>query len=344
MRRFFNILLGALAMIAVALASAFLTMRLAIHGREVEVPNLSGLTVQEAHRLALAGGLNFALENRFYSTITTAGRVLSQSPSPGTKVRHDWTVRVTESLGPQKASVPNVVGLTEREAAVAIRRLSLDLGTVAYLPVSSAPGIVLTQTPTPAAAGIDGPRISLLVSEPEGVPHHRTLSSDDPTLDASPSPPGAKLSDTPAATPPSAISSSATLHTASDAASATSPGSPTAQPSTPTATATPAEALPAFVMPNLIGLTLTAASTRVSAMGLHITSMEAASIPMRPIASVPSPATPNTTPDAATPAPAPIRPIAPLAPITLSNTVVAQSPAPGHRVTRADPIHITLSR
>ena len=38
MRRLFNILLGALAMLAVALLSAFVTMRLAIHGREVKVP------------------------------------------------------------------------------------------------------------------------------------------------------------------------------------------------------------------------------------------------------------------------------------------------------------------
>ena len=51
MRRFFNIMLGALAMIAIALLSAFVTMRLAIHGREVEVPNVVGLTVAEANGL-----------------------------------------------------------------------------------------------------------------------------------------------------------------------------------------------------------------------------------------------------------------------------------------------------
>jgi len=48
MKRFFNILLTALAMLAAFLLSAFLAMRLAIHGREVEVPNLAGLTLQEA--------------------------------------------------------------------------------------------------------------------------------------------------------------------------------------------------------------------------------------------------------------------------------------------------------
>ena len=45
MRRFFRIVLGALAMMSVALLSALATMRLAIHGIEVSVPNLTGLTL-----------------------------------------------------------------------------------------------------------------------------------------------------------------------------------------------------------------------------------------------------------------------------------------------------------
>ena len=99
----------------------------------------------------MQAGLSLNVENRFYSTVTPAGRVLSQSPGPGTKVRRQWAVRITESLGPQRVSVPNVIGQTEREAAVNIRRLSLDLGTVAYIPAPGPPGIVLTQSPTPAA-------------------------------------------------------------------------------------------------------------------------------------------------------------------------------------------------
>ena len=54
--RFFNIVLGAMAMLAVALISAFITMRLAIHGREVEVPNLAGLTISEASQTASGRG------------------------------------------------------------------------------------------------------------------------------------------------------------------------------------------------------------------------------------------------------------------------------------------------
>jgi eukaryotic-like serine/threonine-protein kinase len=302
MRRFFNIALGALAMIAVAMISAFITMRLAIHGREVEVPSVAGLTVDEARALAEGLGLNMDLESQFYSTTIPSGHILSQSPTPGTKVRRDWVLRVAESIGPQKVSIPNVVGQTEREATVTIRRLALDLGTIAYVPSPGPPGIVVSQSPTPDAAGVDGPRISLLVSEPIPTPKPRVATFDDA--------PGTTNSTEPAS---------------SDA-------SPDAASSEPNADA--------YVMPDLIGLTLTAASSRVAAMGLKIASMEVVSSKVKAVApiggftqSVPT----------ANGQPAPIRPIAPIAPITPIDTVIAQKPAAGARVTANDKIHITLS-
>ncbi len=82
-------------------------------------------------------------------------------------MRKLWNVRVTESLGPQQVAIPNVVGQQEREAAINIHHLALDLGTVAYLPGrgSTTQDIVLAQSPPPNAAGVDRPRVSILLSE-----------------------------------------------------------------------------------------------------------------------------------------------------------------------------------
>lgn len=159
-------MVGALAMVTVALLSAFIAMRLAIHGREVEVPALTGLTVADAARLASHDGLNLTLENRFYSTDIPAGRVLAQSPAPGSHVRRDWAVRITESLGAQHVSIPELTGQSERAATISIRRLSLEQGVVAHLPIAGEPDVVLAQTPTPNTGGVAGPRVSLLVSAP----------------------------------------------------------------------------------------------------------------------------------------------------------------------------------
>jgi beta-lactam-binding protein with PASTA domain len=218
-------------------------------------------------------------------------------------VRRQWAVRITESLGPQRVSVPNVIGQTEREAAVNIRRLSLDLGTVAYIPAPGPAGIVLTQSPTPAAEGIDGPRISLLVSEPEDGPRMNSLNPDQSA--------GAD-----SATPAGVGQASAALQTA------------------PATTAAPAP--PAYVMPNLVGLTLSAASARMAAIGLHITSIEAQPTAIKPVAPVTSPAAPGSA--------GAIRPVTPMAPVTLANTVVAQTPVAGHRVAKGDAIRVVLSR
>jgi len=167
MKRFFTLVLGALAMVAVALISAFIAMRLAIHGREVEVPDLAGLTVAEAGKLAVRDGLNLTLENRFYANDVPAGHILAQDPAAGARVRREWAVRITESLGAQRVSIPDLTGQSERAATVSIRRLSLDLGAVAHLALPGDPGVVLTQTPPANSGGVDGPRISLLVSDPE---------------------------------------------------------------------------------------------------------------------------------------------------------------------------------
>ncbi len=165
MKRFFNILLTAMAMLAVALFSAFLAMRLAIHGREVEVPNLAGLTLQEASVKAGDLGLSLRLENKFYSADIPSGHILGQFPAPGAIVRSEWAIRVTESIGSQQVSVPDVTGQTERPASLALRRSSLEVGTVAAISAPGDPGIVLAQTPPPNASGVDRPRVSLLVSQ-----------------------------------------------------------------------------------------------------------------------------------------------------------------------------------
>jgi beta-lactam-binding protein with PASTA domain len=165
MKRIFTLVLGALALVAVALISAFIAMRLAIHGREAVVPNLSGLSVADANSLASRSGLALNLENRFYSADVAAGRILAQDPAAGSRVRREWPVRITESLGAQRVEIPELTGQTERSATLGIRRLSLELGVVAHLAIAGDPDVVLTQTPPANASGVDGPRVSLLVSD-----------------------------------------------------------------------------------------------------------------------------------------------------------------------------------
>jgi hypothetical protein len=122
MKRFFRLALSIVVMLAVIVFSALITLRLALHGGEVAIPDFASMTVAEASNAALHAGLDLNIENKFYSTTIPAGRILSQAPAAGSKVRHGWEVRVTQSLGPQQVTIPDVAGDTQRVASIELRQ------------------------------------------------------------------------------------------------------------------------------------------------------------------------------------------------------------------------------
>jgi beta-lactam-binding protein with PASTA domain len=162
---FFEIASLVLILIAVGLGAAILTMHFAIHGAEVQVPSLKGMTIADARSQTTGLGLNLEVDNRYYSSLVAPGHILTQSPPPGTVVRREWRVRVAESLGPQKVEVPDTVGVDERVAALKLRRVGLAVGATAHLPYAGAEeGVVLAQDPPAHAQGIAGPSINLLLA------------------------------------------------------------------------------------------------------------------------------------------------------------------------------------
>ena len=167
--RILRISTAGLAITMVVLICAFATMRIAIHGREVAVPNLSGISDSDAAAAVKKLGLSLSVENRFFSSAVPPNRVLSQLPSAGSRVRRGWQIRVTESLGGQHLDVPDVTGQSERPASLVLRRLQLEVGTVAHLPAPAPAGIILAQSPPPNSNSLTGPDVSLLVSYPEDV-------------------------------------------------------------------------------------------------------------------------------------------------------------------------------
>jgi len=166
MRQFFRMLLLALVLMTVALVSALTAMRLAIHGREVTIPKLVGMSPLEAERAGAASGLLVVVERQFYSADIPEGKVMTQMPPPGTKVRRGWSIRVAQSLGPQRVAIPNVTGGSERVAELNIRRRGLGLGSVAHVSLPDAPqDQVISQSPPANASGVSAPKISLLVGD-----------------------------------------------------------------------------------------------------------------------------------------------------------------------------------
>jgi beta-lactam-binding protein with PASTA domain len=167
MIRFLRLLAQILVLIIVALASTLISMRFAIHGREVTIPDFRGMSPAEAERKAFERGLELSRGDHFYSATVPAGRIVSQQPEPGTRVRRGWRVQAAESLGPQLIDIPSVIGLSPRAAEINIRRRGLEIGLAAELPTdASAPQAIIAQTPAGGAQGVASPRISLLYAAP----------------------------------------------------------------------------------------------------------------------------------------------------------------------------------
>jgi len=166
MRQFFRMLLLALVLMTVALISALTAMHLAVHGREVAIPKLVGMSPFEAERVGAASGLQVVIERQFYSPNIPEGKIMTQMPPPGTKVRRGWSIRVAQSLGPQRVTIPDVTGGSERVAELNIRRRGLSLGSVAHVSLPDAPlDQVISQSPPANASGVSAPKINLLVSD-----------------------------------------------------------------------------------------------------------------------------------------------------------------------------------
>jgi beta-lactam-binding protein with PASTA domain len=171
MKSFFRFAILALTLVAVALLSALTAMRFAIHGQEVQVPAIVGLTPANAGRIVTNLGLQIDVERQYYSPQIPEGLIMSQLPLPGAKVRRGWQVRVAQSLGPQRVAIPDVTHQSERAAEWNIRRRGLDLASTAEMQLPGTPADqVLAQSPPANASQVAAPKTSLLI----------TVASDPP--------------------------------------------------------------------------------------------------------------------------------------------------------------------
>ncbi|MGA8271164.1 MAG: PASTA domain-containing protein [Candidatus Sulfotelmatobacter sp.] len=165
MKPFFRFAILALTLVVVALVSALTAMRFAIHGQEVKVPTIIGLSPTDAARAIAGLGLQLEVERQYYSPQIPEGRIVSQLPLAGAKVRRGWQVRAAQSLGPQRVAIPDVTKESERAAEWNIRRRGLDLASTAEIQVAGLPADqVLAQSPPANASQVAAPKTSLLLT------------------------------------------------------------------------------------------------------------------------------------------------------------------------------------
>jgi serine/threonine-protein kinase len=163
-----------IALLAGAAAVAFLTGLGFFHfgmlafvrsGAETKVPDLVGLELVRARALLEEAGFTAVEEREVHSPDFGEGLIAEQRPTAGEVLRKGRKVWLTVSLGVRKAETPNIVGMSYRQAGIALDRGKLSVGSVSRLHHTTVPrGNVISQDPPFGAACTEGTRVDLLVS------------------------------------------------------------------------------------------------------------------------------------------------------------------------------------
>ena len=118
---------------------------------QVSVPDVTGLSRDSAEDLLSEAGLEVAVEES--ESEEPEDDVISQDPGAGTEVDRGTTVTITVSTGIETVSVPNVVGLSRRDAIAQLRGVGLTASPREVdVTDASQDGVVTDQRP---AAGIE---------------------------------------------------------------------------------------------------------------------------------------------------------------------------------------------
>ena len=132
---------------------------------EVIVPDVTGRTVSEATTILRGAGLR--VEIRLVPSNEPSGRVLEQSPEPGSEVEESSVIRldVAEAKQPQvdRVEVPDTVGSSVGDARARLRALGLRV-RVARVVSADPAGTVVSQSPQGGANVREGATVTLRVS------------------------------------------------------------------------------------------------------------------------------------------------------------------------------------
>ncbi len=156
-----------------------------------DLPDFTGSTLEEAQQLAADLGIELIIEGGTVEVSLAsglAGLVAQQTPSPGTEVTINDSVRVR--LGALRlVEVPNVTQLTEAEAEAIVLGMGLELvvvGTVPVDPDSGLDGLIVGQDPAPGADVEEGSVISVQVGVATAPPTTTTTTTAPPTSTIAP--------------------------------------------------------------------------------------------------------------------------------------------------------------
>jgi eukaryotic-like serine/threonine-protein kinase len=135
-------------------------------GKTTKVPDVVGLSLEEARQKLLAAGLQpkeaeYRPDKRY-----KVGLVILQNPISESEVKYGRGVYLTISGGEERVEVPNLKGKSVREAAFNLERCGLKLGMISYEPSDDMfANTIIRQEIQPSSKVSSGSHIDVVVSQ-----------------------------------------------------------------------------------------------------------------------------------------------------------------------------------
>jgi beta-lactam-binding protein with PASTA domain len=126
---------------------AFFVFPATLVSSDRKIPNVVGLTLEDATEKLKQSGFEGARGERRYNDNAPANTVLEQSPPANAMEPEGTRVVLDLSQGQRKGEMPPIVGLTRQQAEAAVQKAGLVLGTVREEASTAPRGQVLTTHP-----------------------------------------------------------------------------------------------------------------------------------------------------------------------------------------------------
>jgi serine/threonine-protein kinase len=136
--------------LAITGGTAYLTLTWIIKSEDtVVVPDLVGKDIVHALEMLTDLGLNTKVKGSQYSETFPKNHVMLQEPGPGSEIKKGRDIRIFLSKGSKTVIMPDLIGLSNRQARLVIEENGLCLGQVSstYYNPSLSKGEIIAQTP-----------------------------------------------------------------------------------------------------------------------------------------------------------------------------------------------------
>ena len=136
-------------------------------GKEVTVPDVKGMSYSEAKEVLEAKGLKIEKSDEpIASQKIEKGKIVSQTPSKNSKVKKGRTVRVILSAGNTELKVPDLKGLSYKEAKTLLSEMGLQISKGDEVDSDSvAEGLIASQYPSAKTKVDKGDIITVNISK-----------------------------------------------------------------------------------------------------------------------------------------------------------------------------------